>query len=97
MKPATGKCKGIKKNDFCYDYVVLKEVCMILEMGADDDTGNAEWRFVKGCFDAGSVALYEKAEVGKTYDLDDVKFELRLINDLTNLIDKKDIVSETTI
>lgn len=49
---------------------------MILEMGSDDDSGNVEWRFVKGCFDAGSVALYEKAEVGKAYDLDDVKFEL---------------------
>ena len=49
---------------------------MILEMGANEDTGYVEWRFVKGCFDAGSVALYEKAEVGKTYDLDDVRFEL---------------------
>jgi hypothetical protein len=82
VKPMTSqdKCTGIIKAGFCYDYVVLKEVCIIVEI---DDAirlnavkGANYWQFNRGCFEGGAITRYEKAVAGNSYDFSDIKYEI---------------------
>lgn len=90
------KCQGIEKNNECYTFVVLKDVCMIVELKEDLIGSGQEFKFYKGCYEAGSIAEYERAEVGQSYDLKNVNFTIKIRNDPTNTFTTETITNVIT-
>ena len=89
---AASKCKGVEKHGRCYEYVVLKEICIIVRLGASLANGELEWKFVRGCYEAGSIAQYEKAKPGEVYDFSGVKIYIKVLNDPTNNMKPKNLL-----
>jgi len=89
VKPNTGeKCSGIIKTGMCFEYVVLKEVCIILEVDPNSNSTNVDWKFNWGCYEGGAITQYEKAKPGLSYDFSTIKFEIKFLNDPTNFVDE---------
>lgn len=59
----------------CYSYEFLSGVCITVRYKEGEQQGS--WEYVKGCFADGQPVEYRKAEPGKDYAFNNVRFEVR--------------------
>ncbi len=76
-------CKGVyvpymgRDGGRCYTYDVLQRMCLLIAYREHPETASYSWEYVGGCYKGGEVAVYEPAELGKTYDFTFVPIEVR--------------------
>ena len=61
----------------CYTYDVLQRMCLMIRFIEHPETASYAWEYMGGCYQGGEVAIYEPAEIGKTYDFTYVPIEVR--------------------
>mmetsp|Transcript_22728 Transcript_22728/g.40882 ORF Transcript_22728/g.40882 Transcript_22728/m.40882 type:complete len:356 (-) Transcript_22728:32-1099(-) len=64
----------------CYTYEVLDSLCLTVEKSTDI-YGKISWTYKGGCFHDDSIARYHHGEPGSTYQFENVKIQLRSVND----------------
>jgi hypothetical protein len=62
----------------CYDYEVLKSICVTVAFYIDSDDSEERMGFNGGCYPNGEIAEYERASSGTTYRFEKVPIEVRL-------------------
>ncbi len=76
-------CHGIFTNynkrdgGRCYTYEILVRMCMLIAFKEYPETASYGWQYNGGCYQDGAIGVYEKAEIGRTYDFTFVPIEVR--------------------
>lgn len=71
---STNCSKGIVKNGVCYEYSVLKSICIIIAPVNMDPTQG--WEFKTGCYEGGSSIEYQRAVPGTEYNFEKVPIQV---------------------
>lgn len=68
--------KKLSKEYNCYTYIVLTDVCMLIEYNT-----TLGWVYRGGCFENGSPLRYEKAYPGTSYKFQNIGIQVRSVHD----------------
>lgn len=66
-----------KDGGQCYTYTIVKRICLMVAYREHPETASYTWEYRGGCYEGGSIAVYEQAVPGEEYRFDNVPIEVR--------------------
>jgi len=70
----------------CYLYNIVKRICLMVAYTEHPETASYTWEYRGGCYQGGSIAVYERAYPGEEYHFDSIPIEIREDESLYNSI-----------
>ncbi|CDW91621.1 UNKNOWN [Stylonychia lemnae] len=81
----------------CYLYNIVKRICLMVAYTEHPETASYTWEYRGGCYQGGSIAVYERAYPGEEYHFDSIPIEVREDESLYNALGNVEAEVNSTV
>lgn len=78
-------------------YMIVKRICLMVAYTEHPETASYTWEYRGGCYEGGSIAVYERANPGDEYHFDNIPIEIREDESLYNTLGNVEAEVNSTI